>query len=200
MGSNDIDLRKFNRLPAAAFGNSSDKRSSKVMVILIAFSRFAVRSYPFYYDETKLATTCAELDSNGTACGVPVISGNTLNIFDAPTDPFATNENGKHESFSTDLFGVLPGFVPGTDCIALGACVDLGMGFDWQSNYNGTTGGAEDIISFSNTVPDANGTGGVTITALRSATLASVPEPLTLSLFAAGFAGIVASRRRKKAA
>jgi len=48
--------------------------------------------------------------------------------------------------------------------------------------------------------PSAFGPGGVTLNGIAAAVSFDVPEPLTLSLFGAGLAGIAVMRRRKKAA
>jgi len=68
-------------------------------------------------------------------------------------------------SYQTRLVGILPDFIPGSDCLNLTVptCVDLGLGFNWRSNYNGTTGGVFGV-NRSDLPADGNGTGGVTIT------------------------------------
>src|ERR1035437_5607821 len=116
-------------------------------------------SYPFYYDPT------GEL-------GTHEIGGNTLTFHDAPADgcmpdgaeagtPVCDNTaqpNGSSTAFTTRLAGV------DTD----GSAIDLGIGFTWISNYNGTTGGA--YIAKTDLRADGNGTGGVTITGIQNTT------------------------------
>jgi hypothetical protein len=135
-------------------------------------------SYPFYYDQnTELAG-----HENGTkpvACTLTV-SGNSLTFHDAPADPClpggflagnpptvpctdaalapgATGEPaGSFTAYQTHLAGV------NSD----GTATDLGIGFTWKSDYDGTTGGAT-IIPKTDLPADGNGTGGVTITSVN---------------------------------
>jgi hypothetical protein len=134
-------------------------------------------SYPFYYDQnTELAG-----HENGTkpvACTLTV-SGNTLTFHDAPADPClpggflagnpptvpctdaalapgATGEpSGSFSAYQTHVAGV------NSD----GTATDLGIGFTWKSDYDGTTGGAT-IIPKTDLPADGNGTGGATITSV----------------------------------
>ena len=117
-------------------------------------------SFPFYYDARS-----GELQTHETG-------GLTLTFHDAPGEPclpggFAVNTPacnntsepaGSFEAFTTHLAGVN---ADGTD-------TDLGVGFNWQSTYNGTTGGV--AINKTDQVADGNGTGGVTITSVQTVT------------------------------
>jgi autotransporter-associated beta strand protein len=105
-------------------------------------------SYPFY-PTTKTSTT--------------------VNLFDSPRDP--TLKSGQYLIFSDRLIGILPTFVAGTDCLAAGTCVDLGVGFDWTSNYNGSYGGI--AVTASNQPIDpatADGLGGINIISVYETT------------------------------
>jgi hypothetical protein len=136
-------------------------------------------SYPFYYD------TATELPGfqNGTkppACTLTVTpAGNVLAIHDAPSDgclpggslngrttctdpvnaPGLTAEPaGSFRSFVTHVAGV------NTD----GSATDLGIGFTWKSDYNGSTGGAS--LLKATAAADNNGTGGATIMSVNQTT------------------------------
>jgi hypothetical protein len=133
-------------------------------------------SYPFYYDQN------AELPGreNGSAvaaCTLAVTpAGNVLTFHDAPsnsclpggasngtatcTDPvnapgLTAEPAGSHGGWQTHLAGV------NSD----GTATDLGIGFTWTSNYNGTTGNV--MIDKTNLAADNNGTGGATITSVN---------------------------------
>jgi len=57
--------------------------------------------------------------------------------------------------------------------------VDLGIGFTWQSDYNGTSGGIATTVNLRPSDP-SSGTGGSTITGINSTTNyqpTPVPEP-----------------------
>jgi hypothetical protein len=116
-------------------------------------------SYPFYYDKTT------ELPNFK-------VGGNMLNFHDAPADGCLpggaqagtaacnnmTEPAGSFGGYTTHLAGV------NSD----GTATDLGIGFNWTSNYNGTTGGVH--IKKTNALADGNGTGGVTITGVQNTT------------------------------
>ena len=116
-------------------------------------------SYPFYYDRTT------ELPNFK-------VGGNMLTFHDAPSDgclpggaqagtPTCNNMTepaGSFGGYTTHLAGVN----------ADGTATDLGIGFNWTSNYNGTTGGVQ--IKKTNALADGNGTGGVIITGVQNVT------------------------------
>lgn len=117
-------------------------------------------SYPFYWN---WQTT--ELSNHQTG-------GLTLTFHDAPNEPClpgggavdtpACNNTsepaGSYEAFTTHLVGIKSD----------GSYTDLGVGFDWWSDYNGTTGGV--AINKTDQPADGNGTGGVTITSVQTIT------------------------------
>jgi hypothetical protein len=169
--------------------------------------RWCGSSFPFYYDATELDSFCAQFD--GSQCVLPVLSGSSLNFFDSPSDfclpnadgtpsqqyqdsilnreicDFKVADVGSVESFKTELFGILPGFVPGENCLTAtpATCVDLGLGFSWTDDFNGTSGGISALIS-NTPVDPATGTGGILVTQLRNITSYGAPEPSTGLLMA----------------
>lgn len=116
-------------------------------------------SYPFYYDRI------AELPGHK-------VGGVTLTFHDAPADPClpgggrvgtpdcdnSAQPAGSYGAYSTRLAGIN----------ADGTATDLGIGFNWTSDYNGTTGGTQ--IKKTDAPADGNGTGGVTITSVQNVT------------------------------
>ncbi|HVZ88397.1 MAG TPA: hypothetical protein VHG72_15600 [Polyangia bacterium] len=126
-------------------------------------------SYPFYWN---WQTT--ELSNHQTG-------GLTLTFHDAPNEPClpgggavdtpACNNTsepaGSFESFTTHLVGIKSD----------GSYTDLGVGFDWWSDYNGTSGGV--TINKTDQLADGNGTGGVTITRVQTITDYQVNETPT---------------------
>lgn len=132
----------------------------------------ADNSYPFYYDARN-----GELISHE--------DGNTLSFGDAPSDPClpgplglpskvwlldsnirsicqnTTAPIGSSIGFTTHLAGVM----------ADGSAVDLGVGFTWKSNFNGTFGSIAQTKADASTPPDAgSGEGGITITSINPTT------------------------------
>jgi len=122
------------------------------------------QSYPFYYDPYS------EVDNYET--------DTTLTFSDAPADPCLAGGNstgvagcngqnakaGSVLSFVTHLVGMT--YNNGTG--AIGA-VDLGIGFTWHSNFNGTSGGV--AVTKSNQNVDAgSGTGGVVVDSVSQIT------------------------------
>jgi Putative Ig domain len=136
-----------------------------------------------------------------SSLGVP----STAYVADPTICGGSTAPLGATNAYTTHLVGLCgtaPGckstFVPGTttNCITDQTCVDLGIGFNWTSNFNGDnstdassgSGGVELIATTKNTflLPDpGSGTGGVTITSINgvpqtpsSATCAATPTVL----------------------
>jgi len=127
-------------------------------------------SYPFYYDRSS-----GELQGHQTI--------NTLAFSDTPADSCisgplglpslaylldpsvraecgnSTTPRGSYLAFTTHLAGVLPD----------GTAQDLGIGFTWTDNFNGTTGG---IATTKNSVPvDPNsGEGGIVVLGVQDTT------------------------------
>jgi hypothetical protein len=146
-------------------------------------------SYPFYLNGADLCTqgACAPtstslpfVDSPADPC-LPNADGSpSLSYYaDAPipdqngvpttvqtlcnfmTVPLAN----RVRQFQTILVGILPSFVPGTDCLTLGTCVDLGQygtDFSWGNTYNGTSGGQTHAKSLLPVDP-GSGSGGSTL-------------------------------------
>jgi hypothetical protein len=126
-------------------------------------------SYPFYYDPS------GDLLVNET--------DTTLQFFDDPADPCLFGGSGSLCSgktappggvfaFTTHLVGVNPD----------GSATDLGIGFDWYTTFNGTSGG---IATTKNANPPdkGSGSGGVTIVDVQKiyspTTNKSTPSTLT---------------------
>ena len=126
-------------------------------------------SYPFYYDA---------LTNNGAELAAHETGGTALTFDDTPKNPCLPGgvgcnggqhaRSGSYDAFTTHLMGILPGF-SGGDCVALGTCVDLGIGFTWKSTYNWNTGGVSQTKS--SPLSDASdGTGGVTLISVQNTT------------------------------
>jgi hypothetical protein len=141
-------------------------------------------SYPFY---------CS--GSDFSAGGVCAQTSTTLQFLDRPADPCIPNADGtpsaafkanlnnvatlcgnrtsplwdSYVGFTTHLMGVLPSFVPGTNCVVLGTCIDLGIGFTWTDDFNGTSGGAF-VTKNGTPIDPGSGTGGSTITSISEVT------------------------------
>jgi len=150
-------------------------------------------SFPFYYDP-----------NNGELLGQE--TANTLFFSDAPADPclpgplgipsFAwlfnsqirhlcnnsTAPRGSYLAFTTHLAGV------NFD----GSATDLGIGFSWKDNFNGTSGG---IATTKNSVPvdPGSGTGGVTILSINQTTTLSGVSVTGVNGVASGSAPALAS-------
>jgi hypothetical protein len=146
-------------------------------------------SYPFYYDQ-NIELAGHEDGSVPAACTLAASAGNTLTFHDAPNDmclpggadtgtalcqdpvlaPGATAEpTGSVVGFMTHLAGV------NFD----GTATDLGIGFMWTSNYNGSTGNARIIKT--DLPADNNGTGGITITSVNQVTNYEFPRSLGIT-------------------
>jgi hypothetical protein len=72
--------------------------------------------------------------------------------------------------------------------------------FDWETNFNGTSGGISTLVNLS-PIDEGSGYGGVTLLGEQYLLEASVPEPSTWAMMILGFAGIgfMAYRRSKPA-
>jgi hypothetical protein len=99
-----------------------------------------------------------------------------LNL-EAPPSCISGAPAGSKISFTTHVVGIM-GDLPGA------SVVDTGIGFDWTTTYNGTTGG---IAVLNTTLPPdpGSGTGGVTVTNVNQVTgyqypRASLPSPASL--------------------
>jgi hypothetical protein len=80
---------------------------------------------------------------------------------------------GSYNAFTTHLVG-LQGSLPGA------AVIDTGIGFSWNSNYNGTTGGISASIPVTGPngflpADPGSGTGGITITVVNETTSYQYP-------------------------
>ncbi|HVM73944.1 MAG TPA: hypothetical protein VMU13_03660 [Candidatus Paceibacterota bacterium] len=143
-------------------------------------------SYPFYFS-VDVSGHIWSLDYNESAAGCYGES-NTLCFFDSPADPYLPT--GDAIDFITKLVGILPNFQLGTDCLALGTCVDLGVGFTWSDSFNGTSGGISVTASLLPVDP-GSGTGGITITGFEGNVIIAVPEPPTWLLMVTGSFGVL---------
>lgn len=145
-------------------------------------------------------------------------TADTLDFFDSPRD--SALPSGSAISFTTDLIGILPGFAAGTDCLHLSmpTCIDLGVGFNWTSSYNGSFGGI--AVTASNQPIDpsiADGLGGTSIVGIRQITdyspltittvngnpvglppQSAVPEPSTYAMMITSFFILGSISRKKK--
>jgi hypothetical protein len=131
-------------------------------------------SFPFYWDPNSSGLPWS-LDNNKTNF--------TLSAFDSPADPCisgplglpsvawltdpkvravcggSTTPRGSHLGFTTHLAGVK----------ADGTGLDLGLGYTWTSNFNGTFGGIATTASYMPADP-GSGEGGIIITSVKQTT------------------------------
>lgn len=128
-------------------------------------------SYPFYWDANS-TTNAWSLARYETAY--------TLRSYDAPADPCLAGGHsagvkgcngtnapaGSKISFTTTLAGILPTTPPYKPN---SQAVDLGIGYSWTSNFNGTSGGIA-VIGSSLPVDPGSGTGGVAVTSYTPTT------------------------------
>lgn len=111
-------------------------------------------SYPFYYDPDT-----GELQSHEP-------TDFTLDFYDDPTNPCLAGGTGAFCSGKTALPGQLMAFSTRLVGVNGRTAVDLGIGFDWISNFNGTSGGT--ATTKNSAPPDAgSGTGGATVVAVH---------------------------------
>ena len=124
----------------------------------------AWNSYPYYWDPNSTSQPWS-LSTYDT--------GTSLSFYDSPADPCLAGGNstnvkgcmGAHApagsviAFSTDLVGIQPDGTP----------MDLGIGFTWTDNYNGTSGGVATTASVGPVDP-GSGTGSITITGVQNTT------------------------------
>jgi hypothetical protein len=107
-------------------------------------------SYPFYLDPNS-----GELAS--------MQSGNTLNFADSPADPCLPGGTGKGCGGKTAPAGSFVAFTTHLAGVNFdGTATDLGIGFTWKSDYNGTSGGTATTKNL-NPVDPGSGTGSVTV-------------------------------------
>jgi hypothetical protein len=143
------------------------------------YTYYRNNNYPFYYNVTTQlpgfqvgGTTMTFQDEPKNPC-LPGGAG-------VHTDLCAGGEApaGSHESFATQLAGV------NSD----GSATDLGIGFTWTSNYNGTTGQAS--LAVGNRTGRAVGTGGAVGTGTGGVTITSVEPDTTYSYDGIAVTGI----------
>lgn len=99
---------------------------------------------------------------------------------------------GSQLAFTTSLVGILPDFVPGTDCTELGTCVVLGN-FTWTDTFNGDSPypGSGGIVTASDEAVNAEtGVGGITV-------VSAVPEPSSATVLLSTVFVLVLFFRRK---
>jgi hypothetical protein len=122
--------------------------------------------YPYYY----LVNAPRGLPFSLATQQIPESNPKTLIFSDIPADqclPGGTGEGcggkiapaGSYIGFSTHLVGVLPDNTP----------QDLQIGFDWKSDFNGTSGGVS-TLSNEQPVDPGSGTGGITVTGSQDTT------------------------------
>jgi hypothetical protein len=138
-------------------------------------------SYPFYYPQATLETTCAQYSGQSGPCVTPVVNtaGTTLSFFDQPTDPCLGNPvaltlakcgyglaaAGAFIEFQTHLAGVKFD----------GTAFDLGIGYRWNTTYNGLIGG----IANDGSSGTGSGTGGIAVLNVSNTTLYQYPRATT---------------------
>ena len=159
-------------------------------------------SFPFYYPSNRVIADIQNLPAPPTLCaekqnGVCILyvvdpSGNALHAFDAPADA-CISENvlglpvpspayllsadvraacgqsitgiNEYIGFTTHLAGIK----------ADGTPFDLGIGYTWTSNFNGTFGGISTTAS-TGPVDPGSGTGGITVINVNETTSYQYPK------------------------
>lgn len=144
---------------------------------------------PVYYNIFPTADASLSLTANQTA--------NTLSFYDSAADPCLdgsvknscgyTAPPGAVLSFQTHLVGVI-----GSDANAV--VQDTGLGFTWNSNFNGTSGGVG-ALNASHPVDPGSGTGGVTLTGYNPSTTYRYPKSLAVTTVNGKAAGPVLTAR-----
>jgi hypothetical protein len=144
----------------------------------------ADNSYPFYYDQsTELAGH--EDGHSMVACTLATTAGKTLTFHDAPSDGCLPGgvDNGTAKCTDAVLApgvtmepaGSFGGYLTHLAGVNMdGTATDLGIGFTWTSNYNGSTGSV--TIKKTELAADGNGTGGVTIFNVNQVTNYQFPK------------------------
>jgi uncharacterized protein (TIGR03437 family) len=123
--------------------------------------------YPFYYNDTNLASGCNQI---GSTCGA-IETSTALNFADTPTDNQLPG--GSFMVFTTALVGVLPCVSPCSS--GTGVAGPVLYTWDWLSSYNGTANGVSRIGNFS-VAPDASsGSGGVAILSVNGTPVINGP-------------------------
>jgi hypothetical protein len=128
------------------------------------------QSNPFYYDPNS-----GELATHETA--------KTLSFMDTPADNCLHGGTGASCAGKTAPAGQIIGFT--THLVGLvGAgpgygLQDVGIGFSWTSNFNGTSGGIS-VTKNDNPADAGSGTGGVTVTNVNEITTYQFPKGLTV--------------------
>jgi hypothetical protein len=130
--------------------------------------------YPVYYNMFTSGTGWS-LDKAETA--------NTLSFYDDPTDDCLPGGSGGGCNGQTAPAGSVIKFIThlvGVTANSSGvSIVDTGIGFNWETNFNGTSGGVSKLNN-TNPADPGSGTGGVTVTAYSGTSAASsLPTLLT---------------------
>ncbi len=135
-------------------------------------------SFPFYFDQ-NLELPGQENGTVPVACNLTASAGSTLTFHDAPANSCLPGGAGAGTPPCTDAilapgaktepkgsFGAFRTHLAGVNFD--GTATDLGIGFTWTSNNNGSTGGVS--INKTNLPADGNGTGGIQITSVTEIT------------------------------
>jgi hypothetical protein len=136
-------------------------------------------SFPFYYDPNVDLPGHEDGSAIIPACTLPISPGRTLTFHDAPANGCLPGGvlNGQPVCMDPVLApgakaepkGSFGGFVTHLAGVNFdGTATDLGIGFTWTSNFNGTTGGTS--IQKTELAADENGTGGIAITSVNQIT------------------------------
>jgi hypothetical protein len=143
----------------------------------------AAAAYPFYFAPTGPSSNCWSLAANETS--------NTLSFADEPMDhelAAAEIAAGNIPKFTTELVGILPGYIPGPELFE----------WTWDTTYNGTVASASILVSTSANSPYLNpGFGGTPGSHATILTIngVPVPEPPALLLLASGVLAMLAARK-----
>lgn len=121
-------------------------------------------SFPFYYNWLPPG---GPSELSGQENG-----GFTLTFQDAPDNPCLPGGRGEFTPDCSNSVEPPGSFTHFTNHLvgikSDGSYTDLHLAFDWNSNFNGTSGGV--TVEKTNLLADNNGTGGVTITSVREIT------------------------------
>ena len=148
-------------------------------------------AFPFYYDPSSTARTCALTNSQLDASNL-LFNDNPQAACDLATytaDGSSCFLPGESFRFSTQIVGILPDGQPSNPL----------YNWNWMDNYSVSTLTSGGISRLDSGVPvDPGGSGGITILSMGPVDQSSVPEPASGALLVSALAGFGFVLRRKR--